>query len=399
MRLRIEKESILLILLVVALSVIGVLAVGSAQPGQETRQAAGTAIGAVLMLALALCDFRKSGAAGWLLYAAGLLLLSLVFLFGDEAGGATRWVSVAGLRFQPSEISKILFLLFFASFFEERQETVKTWKTLVIWGILAAVPLFLILQQPNLSMCIVLAVTLSAMAFLAGIRIRTVLRGLLVLIPSAAGILFLLSRLGYNLFASYQFRRIQAWLHPEIYAQESYQQRNSVMAIGSGLLWGKGLGNEDLFSVKNGGFIPEPQTDFIMAVIGEETGFMGCLLVICLLAALSVVCIRIGIKARTVSGRLYCAGYGVLVGIQAFVNIGVVSGLLPNTGLTLPFVSYGLSSLLSLFAGAGLVLGNAVRLEKSRELSRAWRGGQSWPAAASRWFYGRRKRRRHSRRL
>ena len=149
-------------------------------------------------------------------------------------------------------------------------------------------------------------------------------------------------------------------LNPDI----AYQQQNSIMAIGSGLLWGKGLGNTDPTSVKNGKFILEPQNDFIFAVAGEEMGFVGTVTIIILLLFITIECIFIARKAKDAAGRLICCGMAALIGFQSIVNICVATGLLPNTGVTLPFVSYGLTSLWSLYIGIGLVLNVGLQPKK-----------------------------------
>ena len=153
-------------------------------------------------------------------------------------------------------------------------------------------------------------------------------------------------------------------VQPEKYADDAYQQQNSIMAIGSGQLLGKGLYNTDVNSVKNGNFISEPQTDFIFAVVGEEMGFLGSALIIILLLLITIECIIIAKRAKDLSGRLLCCGVAALIGFQSFVNICVVTGLMPNTGLPLPFVSYGLTSLVSSFIGIGLVLNVGLQPRK-----------------------------------
>ena len=163
----------------------------------------------------------------------------------------------------------------------------------------------------------------------------------------------------------YQQKRILAFLEPEKYASdEGYQQKNSVMAIGSGQLTGKGLNNNTTTSVKNGNFILEPQTDFIFAIIGEELGFMGSCIVIALLLLIVIQCILIGTRSQNLTGKIICCGIGGLIGIQSFINIGVATQLLPNTGVPLPFVSYGLTSLVSLYIGIGLVLNVGLQPKK-----------------------------------
>ena len=148
--------------------------------------------------------------------------------------------------------------------------------------------------------------------------------------------------------------------------EEAYQQLNSVMAIGSGKLDGKGYKNNEINSVKNGKFISEAQTDFIFAVIGEEFGFKGCVVVILLLAGISLECMSVARKAKDIAGRVIAAGFGGLVIFQGFFNIGVATFILPNTGLPLPFVSQGLTSLMSLYIGVGFVL--SVKLQSPRRV-------------------------------
>ena len=156
-----------------------------------------------------------------------------------------------------------------------------------------------------------------------------------------------------------------AFFDPATYADtEAYQQLNSVIAIGSGQLWGKGLNNTDIASVKNGNFLPESQTDFIFAVIGEELGFIGSAAVILLLILIAMRCVSIARVAKDTAGMVIAAGMGSLIGIQGFMNIGVATMMMPNTGLPLPFVSYGLSSLVSMYIGIGFVLNVGLQPKK-----------------------------------
>ena len=168
-----------------------------------------------------------------------------------------------------------------------------------------------------------------------------------------------------DILQGYQETRILAWLQPEKYSSdEAYQQNNSIMAIGSGRLTGKGLNNNTTTSVKNGNFILEPQTDFIFAIVGEELGFVGCCIVIGLLLLIVIQCLRIGMRAPDIGGRILCCGIASQIGIQSFINISVATGLFPNTGIPLPFVSYGMSSLVSMFIGIGLVLNVGLQQKK-----------------------------------
>ena len=191
---------------------------------------------------------------------------------------------------------------------------------------------------------------------------------LLVTVPVAIILLSIVVQPDQQILDEYQQRRILAWLNPEEYSSdEAYQQNNSVIAIGSGQLTGKGLNNNSTTSVKNGNFILEPQTDFIFAIVGEELGFVGCCIFIALLLLIVIQCILIGIRAQDTTGKIICCGVGSLIGIQTFINIGVATQIIPNTGIPLPFVSYGLTSLGSMYLGIGLVLNVGLQPKKYQD--------------------------------
>lgn len=176
-------------------------------------------------------------------------------------------------------------------------------------------------------------------------------------IPAVVVLFVLIMQPDQKIISDYQKGRIIAFLNKEEYANaEGYQQEYSVMAIGSGMLTGKGYKNNQISSVKNADFIAEQQTDFIFAVIGEEFGFVGTCAVIILLVLISIECFLTARRAKDLAGTIIASGIGAMIGFQGFVNIGVVTYLLPNTGLPLPFVSYGLTSLVSCFIGIGFVL-------------------------------------------
>lgn len=204
------------------------------------------------------------------------------------------------------------------------------------------------------------------MIYVAGISYKWILGVIGACVPVVGVLLYILQQPDQTVIRGWQLSRITDWLNPETASLDRTRQvRYSVQAIASGQLHGKGLFNTTLESVKNGNFLSEEDCDFIFAVIGEETGFVGSVLVIGLLALVVVECMWLAIRARDLAGRLICVGVGGLVAFQSFVNIGVATWLLPNTGLPLPFISAGLSSLLSLMLGMGLVLN--VGLQRKRE--------------------------------
>mgnify|MGYP000708406428 CR=1 FL=1 len=352
-----------LVFYVVALTIIGIMVVGSAKPSVQNKQIAGLILGLIVMVGISLIDYNFILKFSWIFYFVNVALLAAIFVIGEKTKGARRWLKL-GIRFQPSELGKILLVLFFAYYLSKNKDKLNNIRTLFCTLVLAAVPLLLIFKEPDLSTTIVTALIFASLLFIAGLSYKIVTGVLAVSIPSAVIMFTLLIQDKLPFIKSYQVTRVMAWLYPDDYPADAYQQQNSIMAIGSGLLWGKGLGNTDPTSVKNGKFIPEPQTDFIFAVAGEELGFIGTVIIIILLLFITIECILIARKAKDAAGRLICCGMAALIGFQSIVNIGVASGVLPNTGLPLPFVSYGLTSLLSLYIGVGLVLNVGLQPKK-----------------------------------
>ena len=353
-----------LIIYVLALTGIGILVIGSAKESVQNKQIMGLFLGVIAMVCISVMDYSFILRFCWLYYALNIVLLVLVKVMGDGANGATRWIEIAGIRFQPSELAKIILILFFSYFFMKHQEHLNTIKTLAASFILVGIPLVLIKEQPDLSTTIVTALLFVSLLFIAGLSYKIVAGVLAISVPTVIIFISLILQPDQKILQGYQYRRIMAWLQPEKYADQVYQQLNSKMAIGSGQLWGKGLNNSQITSVKNGNFIAEPQTDFIFAIVGEELGFVGSVVVILLLFFIVLECIIMARKAKDISGRLICCGMASLIGFQGFVNICVATGLIPNTGLPLPFVSYGLTSLVTLFAGIGFVLNVGLQPKK-----------------------------------
>jgi rod shape determining protein RodA len=366
---QIKDYNFRLVIYVTALTLIGISVIGSAQKSVQNKQILGLCLGLFAMAVVSLIDYSFILKFNWLIYAFNIGLLSLItfHVFGDKAGGAVRWIEIGGFRFQPSELAKVLLILFFSWYFGKYYEKVNKIYFLAITGVLIFIPWFMIEHQPDLSTSIVVAIIFLALLFLSGLSYKIIAGVLAVLVPAGSLFVYLILQPGQTILDQYQWKRIMAWLQPEKYATDAYQQQNSIMAIGSGMLWGKGLNNDTVFSVKNGNFIPEPQTDFIFAVVGEELGFVGSAATLILLLLIVIECILIGRKAKDLPGQLICGGVAVWIGFQTFVNICVVTGMMPNTGLPLPFVSYGLTSLVSLFIGIGLVLNVGLQPLKYRK--------------------------------
>ena len=348
-----------LIIFLLAISLIGVTLVGTAASDLRSKQFAGVILGLIVMLILSLLDYSWIMNFQWIMYGFNIVMLLAVRFFGSSANGAARWVDLGFIRFQPTELSKIIIILFFAKFFMDHEETLNTLKTLALSGVLLAVPLFLILEQPDLKNTITVVVIFCIMIYIAGLSYKIIGGALLIAVPLTIIFLSIVVQPDQKLLKDYQRSRIMSFLYPENeeYSDDIEQQNNSKTAIASGELVGKKLsGDDSTTSVNQGNFVAENQTDFIFAVIGEELGFIGCVIVIVLFLLVVYECLMMAARAKDLAGRLICTGMATLIAFQGFANIAVATGIFPNTGLPLPFISYGSSSLISIFIGMGLVL-------------------------------------------
>ena len=348
-----------LVIFLLAISMFGIILVGSAREDLRSKQLAGVIIGLIIMIILSLMDYSWISNFQWIMYGINIVLLLIVRLFGDSANGAARWIDFGFIRFQPTELSKIIIILFFARFFMDHEEDLNTPKTLAKSVLLLAVPLLLIYEQPDLKNTLMMLAVFCILIYIAGLSYKVIGGTFLILIPLIIIFLFIVVQPDQKLIKDYQRNRIMSFLYPENdeYSDDIQQQNNSKTAIASGELIGKKLsGNDEVASVNEGNFVSENQTDFIFAVAGEEYGFLGCCTIILLLLAISIECIRMGLRAKDLSGKIICCGMASIVSLQSFLNICVATGIAPNTGTPLPFVSYGLTSLVSLYLGMGLVL-------------------------------------------
>jgi rod shape determining protein RodA len=338
---------------VALLAVYGVLFVGSAQ-GAETARASKqlmwVGIGVVAFLATIYVDYLWLLRRANLLYGIGLVLLVAV-LFTRPVNNARSWFDLGPFKAQPSEFVKLLWVLAMARGLGTR-EIHKRLSGLWLPLALTLTPVALILRQPDLGTAMIFIPTLFALLYAAGARTKHLAWGMGAGVASA-GILWAV------LMRAYQKRRILAWLDPAAYAAtDAYQQNMARIAIGSGGLTGQGLGKGTLNKLD---YVPVKDTDLIFSVVAEEWGFLGCAALLLVLGLLVVSCLGIARRAREPQGRLVVVGVTSLLGFQSIVNLWVAVGLLPTTGVTLPFVSYGGSSLLSSFLGIGLIVNVGLR--------------------------------------
>lgn len=348
-----------LIIFLLAISLIGVTLVGTAAENLKSKQFAGVILGLIIMVILSLMDYSWIMNFQWFMYGFNIIMLIVVRIAGSSANGATRWIGIGSFRFQPTELSKIILIVFFAKFFMDHEENLNTLKTLATSAGLLAVPLILILEQPDLKNTLTVIVIFCMMIYIAGLSYKVIGGALLISVPLLIIFLSIVVQPDQKLLKDYQRSRIMSFLYPENeeYSDNIEQQKNSKTAIASGELVGKRIsGDDSTASVNEGNFVSENQTDFIFAVAGEEYGFIGCTTIVLLLLAISFECIRMSLRAKDLSGKILCCGMGGLIALQSFINICVATGMAPNTGTPLPFVSYGLTSLVSLYIGMGLVL-------------------------------------------
>ncbi len=360
-----KNFNFILVLLVIALSTIGIMAVGSALPSAQSKQILGVVLGCIVMFTFSLISYDWLLNLYWVMYGVNIALLLYVKFFGENYNGAQRWIDLKFTTLQPSDLTKLITILFFAKFLMNHEEKIKEPKTILKCVLLIFPSLYLIVTQPNLSNTLCIAALFCVLMYLGGLSYKFIGTAFAIAIPTVIIFLSVAVMPNQPFLKPYQQKRILAWLEPEKYADDTaYQQSNSIMAIGSGQLHGKGLNNNTTTSVKNGNFLLESETDFIFAIIGEELGFVGCCIVIILILLIIIQCIVIGLKAQNLAGQIICGGVASLIGIQSFINIGVATGILPNTGLSLPFVSAGLTSIVCFYAGIGFVLNVGLQPKK-----------------------------------
>ncbi len=367
----VRTYSFRLFFLAIVLNIIGLIAIYSAENGAmeyTSRQLAGFFFGVAICIIVSLIDYHRILRFSTVIYIVCIMSLAAVMVAGQLGGGSRRWITIPFIgRFQPSEFVKIGLILFFAWFLQRNQERINRPIVLLTVIVLAVVPVLMIMLQPDLSTAIVILVLVVCMVFVAGLSYKWIIGGVLIGVP-VLGILAFLAVQGMIPFIEpYQVNRILAFLNigeAEELSSLNLQQDNSMMAIGSGGLYGKGLFQDTAISVKNGNFLSEEHTDFIFSIIGEEMGFVGCILVLTAFLLFLLECIRIANRSKDLEGKLICIGVAALIGFQAFTNVAVVTGLFPNTGLTLPFISYGVSSLISSYIGVGMILNVSLQQRK-----------------------------------
>jgi rod shape determining protein RodA len=345
-------------LLVVAICLLGVWNLASASRSAHApvwiAQAAWMGAGAVAALAITLFDYRDYRRLSWVVYALVLVLLVLVLWKGRVVMGARRWISVGGANLQPSELAKVAVLMALASWFDrqgERGAGPMGLRALAVPLLITLAPAALILKQPDLGTALVVVAIGVTMILFAQVRWRTLAIGVTV---AALGV-----TVAYPRLKPYQRKRMEIFLNPERDALGAgYHATQSKITVGSGQAFGKGWGQGTQSYLS---FLPERHTDFIFSVWAEEHGFVGCLLLLALYFALVASAVDIASNARDRFGHFLALGVTAMLFWQTVINIGMVTGVMPVVGVTLPLMSYGGSSVITIFLGLGLLANVGMR--------------------------------------
>jgi rod shape determining protein RodA len=375
----------LLTLAVVGLGVASVLTLGQATrelvPGQPDyyveRQIIYLVIGLVLMVVFSRLDYARLRPLKYGIYALLILSILAVLGAGHSINGAQRAISLPFFSFQASELGKVLLILALAGFIVDRARRLRERDTTVRVLLLALVPAMLVIAQPDLGSGIVYMVIAFVLLLVAGTPWRQLAALVALVCVSATIVLVGAPAIGVHVLKPYQTERLTAFLHPTTNFKEiketesktgepnpSYQLDESKIAIGSGQKTGRGSHSTQIRL----NFVPEDDTDFVFAAVGEQYGFVGAGLVLCLFALLIWRTLHILRMAKDLFGALIAAGVAAMLMFQVFVNVGMTIGIMPITGVTLPLVSYGGSSVITVLVAAGLLQSIYVRSRASAAL-------------------------------
>jgi rod shape determining protein RodA len=345
-------------LALIGFGVFGVYTAGVENgPDYALNQVIGLVVGVVVAVPLALVNYRRlKSYTAWIFGLAIVILLAVTF-FGTTVNGATSWLDIGPVQFQPSEFAKLLMIVVLAKYVSDNPPD--DWKTFLKTLGIMMVPTLLVFMQPDLGTALVFGAVFVAVVFVGGAR----LWHMGALFGAGAGAF--VAGLWLNVLHEYQIQRLTAFVQPEVSSDLSYQVLQSKIAVGSGGLLGKGL---EATTLANLGFLPEDHTDFIFSNLAERIGFLGSIFVLALFFILIWRILRVATISRDKFGMLIAVGIATMFIFQIFVNIGMTLGMMPVTGLPLPFVSYGRSSLVMSIMAIGLLQSIAMyyRSESSK---------------------------------
>ena len=303
-------------------------------------------LGLIIFFILVFFDLRLIFGYAYVIFFLSIISLAIIPFFGIESNGATRWISIAGISLQPSEFVKYTLILALAKYFHSINNDSSFIKTLIIPLIITIVPVLLVITQPDLGTALIILIGGVSLFWISGLNYKYFIFGVFSILCSLPVL--------WQYLKDYQKERVLTFFNPERDPLgNGYHIMQSKIALGSGGIFGKGY-MEGTQSHLN--FLPEMQTDFIFTMLGEEFGFIGTLLLLLLYAALIMISIRLALKSRSLFSKYLSLGVCNVFFIYVFVNIGMVTGLLPVVGVPLPFISYGGSSMLAVMFGFGLLM-------------------------------------------
>ncbi len=357
--------------LVIALTILGLIAVSTAvsgiteNPAEYLRtQLVAAFLGIILVVLIQFYDYRVFREYDVILYLITISILSALLVAGATAGGGTRWLTLGPVTFQPSEIAKILLILFFASWMDRNEEELSSFKGFIKHLGYLLPPFFLVVLQNDLGTALVLVFIFLTMFYIAGGRVKD------IVLTFGGGFIAVVVMISSHIYFStpliflqpYQLNRLIGFIKPEIDPRGiGYNIIQVRIAIGSGQLTGRGFRQGPQNQLN---FLPEQHTDFIFAVIGEEFGFIGAALIIILFVLLLLQIIKVALKAKDNFGKLITAGIIAMFFFHFIENVGMSLGIMPITGIPLPFISYGGSSMVTSMVAIGLILNINIRRKK-----------------------------------
>ncbi|HEX4719994.1 MAG TPA: rod shape-determining protein RodA [Thermoleophilaceae bacterium] len=318
-----------------------------------TRQAVYGGVGIILMLILSRFDYSRLRELKLGLYGAMIGLICLTFALGAAARGSQRWIALPFFNLQPSEVGKVLLILTLSAFAVDRVRRLDEWRTTSRIVLLAAFPAMLVVAQPDLGSGMVYIVIAGAVLFIAGTKWTHFLALGTLLVTAIVVVLIAAPAAGFHVLKPYQVDRLTAFANPSDNPRgQGYQLNQSIIGIGAGQKTGRGADGATQTKLN---FLPEHHTDFIFSVVGEAYGFLGCALILSLYALLIWRGLRILTMAKNLYGALIAGGVTAMLMFQVFVNVGMSIGIMPITGVPLPLMSYGGSSVLVTFLALGLL--------------------------------------------
>lgn len=360
--------AVVLILSMISIYTLSLIGNSGIHSSDLKRQLFGVAVGLIVMLACSLIDYHTL-----CMYIPILYIISTLMAAGtkfsplgtDRTTGSYRWLDFKVITFQPSELCKIILILALAVFFTKQMEKIQSFKTVFFAFLITIIPTGFILVQSDLSSSLVLLFIMATMILGSGVGWKIIAPIIGVLTPLVGVFFWYILQPGEKLFLKpYQVERILGFFNQESQKLDvMYQQNNSIVSIASGKLYGKLL-LEGASSVRNYNKVDVAESDFIWSVIGEEYGFIGSLAVLALISFIIIKCFHAAINAKDYSGMLIAIGVAAMFTFQTFFNVGVATSILPNTGLPLPFLSSGISSMMSSMMAVGIIIN--IKIQPAR---------------------------------